>query len=183
MEWLDVVNENGEPTGERVSREEAHEKGIRHRTSHVWLIRKREGRLQVLLQKRSANKDSHPGCYDASSAGHIPAGDDYEISALRELQEELGVVAQVEDLLYVGVRTFSFQKKFYGKPFVDNQVSRVYCMWCEKEESEFQIQKEELESVCWMDFEECKKSLDDPNFPNCIFPEELELIENGIVED
>jgi isopentenyldiphosphate isomerase len=29
--------------------------------------------LQVLLQKRSPDKDSYPGCLDISCAGHIPA--------------------------------------------------------------------------------------------------------------
>lgn len=38
MELLDIVDENGCPTGETVERETAHRKGIRHRTSHVWLV-------------------------------------------------------------------------------------------------------------------------------------------------
>ena len=41
MEYLDVVDENGVPTGQIVERIMAHEKGIRHRTSHVWIFRKR----------------------------------------------------------------------------------------------------------------------------------------------
>ena len=89
MERLDVVDENGIPTGEVVSRETAHAEGIRHRTSHVWLVRSRGGKTQILLQKRCRQKDSWPGCYDISSAGHIPAGVDFVPSAIRELQEEL----------------------------------------------------------------------------------------------
>ena len=90
MELLDVVDEHGVPTGEVVSRDVAHRTGVRHRTSHVWMLRKKNGRLEILAQKRSENKDSHPGCYDISSAGHIPAGEDFVSSALRELEEELG---------------------------------------------------------------------------------------------
>ena len=71
-ELLDIVDELGNPTGKVVEREIAHQKGIRHRTSHVWLVRKRNNKVQVLLQKRSHNKDSFPDCYDISSAGHIP---------------------------------------------------------------------------------------------------------------
>ena len=74
MELLDVVDENGIPTGETVERSIAHAKGIRHRTSHVWLLRRRSEGVEVLLQKRSDNKDSFPGCYDTSSAGHIRRG-------------------------------------------------------------------------------------------------------------
>ena len=81
------------PTGEVVERSVAHSKGILHRTAHVWIIRKVEGRWQVLLQKRSENKDSYPGMFDTSSAGHIPAGVEPPESALRELSEELGIFA------------------------------------------------------------------------------------------
>ena len=75
MEIFDVVDDEGRPTGETVSRQEAHEKGIRHRTAHIWVIRREPGKggIQILLQKRAMDKDSFPGQYDTSSAGHIHA--------------------------------------------------------------------------------------------------------------
>ena len=102
---------------------------LRHRTSHVWLVRRKNGVLEVLLQKRSDEKDSFPGCYDISSAGHIPAGQGFVDSALRELKEELGVTAQPQDLFLCGQRSFQFSAVFHGKPFKDNQVSNVYLLW------------------------------------------------------
>ena len=45
MELLDIVDENGIPTGEVVEREKAHREGVRHRTSHVWIARKRDDYL------------------------------------------------------------------------------------------------------------------------------------------
>ncbi len=97
MEYLDIVDENGFPTGQIVEREKAHAEGIMHRTSHVWLVRKKNGRIEALLQKRCDMKESFPGCYDISSAGHIPAGVDFAPSAVRELKEELGIEAS-EDI-------------------------------------------------------------------------------------
>ena len=129
MEMLDIVDENGVPTGETVDREAAHRNGIRHRTSHVWILRKRNGKTQVLLQKRSLNKDSHPGCYDTSSAGHIPSGEDFLESSLRELQEELGITAAAEELLYCGCRRSEYRGEFHGRYFWDHQVSNVYILW------------------------------------------------------
>ena len=90
MEFFDVCDERGLPTGEVVERSVAHSKGILHRTAHVWIIKKVDGRWQVLLQKRSKDKDSYPGQFDTSSAGHIPAGMEPLESARRELREELG---------------------------------------------------------------------------------------------
>ena len=143
MEWLDVVDEKGNPTGELVEREIAHAQGILHRTSHVWLIRKKNGKMEILLQKRSYEK-SFPGCYDISSAGHIPAGCGFEESALRELQEELGVTAVLEDLHHCGQRRISHKEEFFGKPFIDEQVSNVYYLWFDTDAEFFQIQPEEF---------------------------------------
>ena len=63
-EYLDIVDGEGEPTGRTKARSLVHRDGDLHRTSHVWIARRKGGRLQLLLQKRSRNKDSHPGCYD-----------------------------------------------------------------------------------------------------------------------
>ena len=118
-EFLDIVDENGQPTGEIIDRETAHAKGVLHRTSHVWLARRKKGKVQILLQKRAKHKSSFPGCYDISSAGHIPAGNSYEVSALRELEEELGVKAEEKDLIYCGDRKVIWDDVFFDKPFHD----------------------------------------------------------------
>lgn len=102
-EYLDVIDENGNVTGEVVDRKVAHDEGIRHRASHLWLVRKKNGKIQVLLQRRSSNKEAFPNCYDISSAGHVPAGDDFETSAIRELNEELGICANKKDLIFCGM--------------------------------------------------------------------------------
>lgn len=176
MELFDIVDQSGRPTGRVVPREEAHRLGLRHRTSHVWLLRRRQDRLQVLLQKRSKTKDSFPGCWDISSAGHIPAGSDFVPSALRELQEELGVAARAEELHFCGQRHFRYEGSFYGRPFLDDQVTNVYCLFLDREPEDFSIQKEELSCVRWFDLENTLAALRDGSLHHCIFPEELELV-------
>ena len=69
MEILDIVDDNGIPTGKTVERKTAHREGIQHRTAHLWIARKKGGNIELLLQKRCMEKDSFPGCYDISSAG------------------------------------------------------------------------------------------------------------------
>ncbi len=179
-ELLDIVDEYGIPTGETVSRKVAHEQGIRHRTSHVWLVRKKDGMVQILLQKRSDEKDSYPGCYDISSAGHIPAGVDFLSSALRELKEELGYNASPEELVYCGQRTFEFHQVFHGKMFHDNQVSNVYVLWADLEPEDFVLLKEEVSEVRWFGLEECFEKVRRDEIPNCIFLEELEMVRRGV---
>lgn len=180
MEFLDIVDENGEPTGETVAREDAHRLGILHRTAHVWLIRMRGGKLQVLLQKRSPDKDSYPGCYDISSAGHIPAGDGFLESALRELSEELGVCAEASELIYCGRRRFDFCAVFHGREFRDCQISNVYALRRDMEADAFTLQASEVSAVLWMDLDRCADMVINNKAPNCIRLQELELIASAV---
>ena len=56
MEILDVVDETGAPTGETVERAEAHREGVRHRTSHVWIARNRNGRISFCCRRDVCRK-------------------------------------------------------------------------------------------------------------------------------
>lgn len=182
VEWLDIVDAEGNPTGQVIDRKTAHAQGIRHRTAHVWLLRynKQTNRPEILLQLRSRTKDSFPGCYDISSAGHIPAGVDYIPSALRELREELGLEVKPEELHYCGLRTIHYNHIFHGQQFIDNQISKVYLLWSNQEETDFRLQTEEVEAVRWMDFEECCEAVQNNRIPHCIQMEELEMLRSGM---
>lgn len=153
MEIFDIVDEVGIPTGKTVERTEAHTYGIRHRTAHIWVVREREGVTEVLLQKRSANKDSFPGRYDTSSSGHIQAGDEPLESAVRELGEELGIHAQASDLEFVGNFDIRYEKEFYGKLFRDNEYSFVYAYRKPVDAASLTLQEEEVECVEWFPLE------------------------------
>ena len=86
-EWFDVVDEK-DVIVSRATRREVHAHGLRHRAVHV-LVFNRAGEL--FLQKRSARKDTAPGAWDSSVSGHVDAGEDYDVSAVRELREEIGL--------------------------------------------------------------------------------------------
>ena len=162
MEFFDIVDEKGIPTGESIERTQAHKKGVRHRTAHIWIVREQNGKAQLLLQKRSAEKDSFPGRFDTSSAGHIQAGDEPEESAIRELHEELGIRAAKEDLTFAGCFDIQYEKEFYGKMFRDNEVAFVYMYTKPVDAKKFILQKEEVESVEWFDMEELDTALQPP---------------------
>lgn len=176
-EYLDIIDENGIPTGEVVDRKIAHAKGIRHRSAHLWLIRKKDGVIQVLLQKRSSTKESFPNCYDISSAGHVPAGEDFRTTAIRELKEELGITANENDLIFCGDRNVVWDGSFNGNPFHDRQHSKVFMMWLDLEENEFTVDSEEVESVCWMNLDKCINGVANNLFCHCIAMEELEILQ------
>ena len=127
MELFDILDEDGNRTGQVRERCMVHMDGDVHGTAHVWIARERtNGGYDLLLQKRSRGKDSYPGCYDISSAGHVQAGDDFLFTALRELKEELGIRAEAKDLEFAGVHKGYMEEMFYGRMFKDSEYSHVY---------------------------------------------------------
>lgn len=91
-EIFDVVNERDEVFSQ-ATRGEVHAQDLKHRAVHIFVFN-RAGEL--FLQKRSHRKDREPGKWDSSAAGHLDAGETYLAAAQREIQEELGVAAEVE---------------------------------------------------------------------------------------
>jgi 8-oxo-dGTP diphosphatase len=177
MELFDILNEDGTKSGLVRERGVAHRDGSLHETVHTWIVRRGErNRWEVLLQKRSAVKDSNPGCYDISSAGHLASGDLPLEGALRELREELGLRARPEDLHYVGRHRGSFQAPFHGRMFRDNEYSYVYVMIRDIDESGLSLQEEEVESVLWMDYDECRRRIRGGTLPNCIYEDEFDMV-------
>ena len=153
-EYLDIVDEYGKPTGQTIARDLAHRDGIRHRTAHVWVVRPSGAGYDILLQKRSMEKESFPGLYDTSSAGHIPAGSEPLASALRELQEELGITAQPEQLRYAGSFHIRYEKEFHGRMFRDNEVTGVYVYAEPVDIRSLVLQESEVDEVRWFGLEE-----------------------------
>lgn len=168
MELFDIVDNMGLPTGETCDRDTAHRLGLKHRTAHIWVVRNNNGLKEVLLQKRSLNKESFPGCYDTSSAGHIHAGDEPLISALRELEEELGIKAKEKDLQFVKTFDIEYTKIFNGKPFHDNEVSFVYIYSLPVDINSLVLQKEELDSVKWFEINELESKLNPRDKAFCV---------------
>lgn len=181
LELFDILRKDGEKSGIVRERGVAHLEGSLHPTSHIWIVRKNQkGGWDLLLQKRSLQKDSNPGCYDISSAGHVAAGDAYLPAAIRELREELGILAEEGDLLLAGMRQAYFEAVFYGKPFRDYEHSAVYIYHKSVDEKKLVLQESEVSGIKWMEFEECRREVAEGSLKNCIYLDELEIVEEAL---
>ena len=89
-------------------------------------------------------------------------------SALRELEEELGIIVEPDELIDCGLFRLFTSKSFHGGQFVDNQIAKVFLLWKDVEAEQLVLQEEEIESVKWFDFEECKTHVKYRTIPHCI---------------
>lgn len=177
MELLDVLAKDGSRSGIVSERGVVHREGSFHATAHVWVAREKErGGHELLLQKRSQDKDSYPGCYDISAAGHVTAGDDTIHTALRELEEELGIRAEEGQLRYVGECRSKYRGSFHGKPFFNCEKSSVYLYQEPVDIRELRLQEGEVEEVRWMDADACLESVKNGGSLNCIEMDELSMV-------
>ncbi len=181
-EWFDILDAAGEPTGMRKTREQIHQDGDIHGASHMWVIGpvKKNGRFDVLLQRRSHNKDSFPDCLDTSSAGHVEAGETYLSAAVRELQEELGLPVQEGDLLPLFRHAREYTRVFHDVPFHDNEIHQVFLLRNDFPLDTLTFQREEISELVWMDNLEILRRLEADTDELCIIPEEYRLLLDAV---
>ncbi len=94
---LNIVDKDGRIVGQD-TRGNIHTKGLLHQEIHVWLYTPQG---EIIFQHRAKDKDTYPDLLDATAGGHVEIGDDYEKTALKELQEETGIQAVKESLTFV----------------------------------------------------------------------------------
>ncbi|NLP03549.1 MAG: NUDIX domain-containing protein [Fibrobacter sp.] len=155
MEFLDVLNPDGSPAGERLSREEVHRKGLHHRTVHVWV---RNAKGELLLQKRSSTKEIFPGLWDISCAGHLSASDSSLDGAVRELEEELGISVNKDELQFL----FTIPRHYTStvSNIIENEITDVYLLKRRIEPGNLEINRSEIDEVQFIPTNELKKRVE-----------------------
>lgn len=171
MEYIDIITEDGAVTGEVKEKSEVHARGLWHRTVHIWFVNSKN---EILLQRRSKEKENHPDMWDISAAGHISAGESPIIAALREIKEEIGVTLSDENLTLIGEIT---QKSVSNNgTYINNEISNVYLVSLEAKEDELVVQKEEVQFVQWIPFSEFKQWIVEKKPDLVSHPDEFKLL-------
>ncbi len=139
-ETVCVVDAFDEVIAER-SRAEMRESGLLHRVTYL-LVFNDAG--QLLVQTRTGTKDWYPGYLDFAAGGVVQAGESYDQSAERELEEELGISSPL--------------KSHFKLYFEDRSKSPVTRSWgsvysCTSN-GPFSLQAEEVDSVEFMEVDQ-----------------------------
>jgi len=139
MEYIDILTPTGEFTGTCEERAVVHTQGLWHRTVHVWM-RNADG--EILFQRRSSTKETHPDLWDISCAGHLSAGDSSIEGAVREAFEELGLVIDVSRLIYL----FTMKQHWENpeKTIIENEIKDVYLYDFSIDENKIKIDPAEV---------------------------------------
>ena len=94
---LNIVDEAGNIVGED-TREDIHNNGLLHREIHVWFYTLQG---EIVFQHRAKDKETYPNLLDATVGGHVEIGFDYETAATQELEEETGIQAEKNNLVFI----------------------------------------------------------------------------------
>lgn len=150
-EFLDIVSENNELTGESAPRSKIHAEGIWHRTVHIYLFRKNNGEIEFLAHLRSPLKDASPNKWDTRFGGHIKSGLTPEEGMKDELKEEIGLDVNNNKLI-----EGAWRKR---DKFPDCQFSKVYYLKYDGDSADLKFNDGEVQEVRWMSIRDIKDSM------------------------
>ena len=164
MEILDIADEYGNLTGETADRNKVHDLCLWHWEIAVFVVNSNK---QLLLQKRAATKRFNPNMWGLC-AGHVDSGEGLEETALRELEEEIGIQFKLEDLNVL------VEKDVRKDP--DNyHFTKYYYVVCDRDD--FKIQEEEVSEVKWFDIDEVIRMILNEDKTIVIKMDRLHLVE------
>ena len=139
-ELLDIVNKKGE-TVKTLPRSEIHgDPSLLHKVVHVIVF---NSKGDLLLQKRSMNKDVAPGKWDTSIGGHVSANETIDAALKRESEEELGIKKCTFNFLYTYIHSNEYESEL---------VYTYKCIY----DGKIDFQKDEIDEVRPWSMEEIK---------------------------
>lgn len=171
-EYFDILDENGNKTGQTKLRSEVHRDGDWHKAVHIWII---NDKGDILLQRRCATKDSNPNMLDISSAGHLTAGDDSLSGAIRELKEELNIDVEPSELQFI--KTIKRSSK-YTSTFINNEFDDLYILRTTKSIDGMKYQEEEISQIFYVPYKEFKNMVENRQPDLLRHEEEFEILFN-----
>jgi isopentenyldiphosphate isomerase len=100
-ELLAVCDARGRPLAVGQPRLAVHRDGLWHRSFHCWVVCAAPNGPLLVLQRRAPTKDTWPGAWDVSAAGHYRPAEGLA-GGLREIAEELGLQVTADELVPLG---------------------------------------------------------------------------------
>lgn len=150
-EQVILVNENNVEVGtsEKLA---AHIQGKLHRAFSAFILRKREGRIEVLLQQRSSTKYHSANLWSNTCCGHPRPGENIIAAAERRLCEEMRFHASLQE-----IGQFHYSSQLPDAGLIENEIDHVLIGYsdCDK----FQVNLDEVQNYCWVEISNLQADL------------------------
>jgi isopentenyl-diphosphate delta-isomerase type 1 len=142
-ELFDIVDEQDCVIGQ-MPRSQVHAEKRLHRAVHIFVFRTTG---ELLIHLRSPTKDEQPNKWTSSASGHLSAGEDYDETAHRELEEEIGLSGELE-----------FLHKFDASPETSYEFTCLYRLISDEEPT---FDSEEITRGEYVTLEELHRSVEE----------------------
>ena len=167
MELLDILDENGQLTGQKEDRIVVHENNLWHIHVGIWIMNEK-GKL--LFQKRSPNKKVNPNKW-TRTGGHVDSGETPLIGIQRETEEEIGVKIPIDSIELINIKK---QPRERGRHFTYS-----YFAFVNYKLEDYTMQKEEVADLKYITIEEMEEAYNN-NDENYTFSNWLDF--NVVIE-
>lgn len=101
----------------------------------------------VLCHKRATGVDTNPSKWTMTFGGHAAPGETPVQTAIKELKEEIGIVAEPQQLGLVLVYSYHFL----------NKIKWLFSLEVESDNLELQLEEEEVEETKWVSIKQLKQ--------------------------
>lgn len=172
IEYFDVLDENGNKTGKIKTKEQIIKDRNFYRIVNLWIINPKT--KQILIQKRSSNKEVSPNKWDLTTGGHVDAGETSLEAIIRETKEEIGIDISNDKLL----KAFEVKYDKEKRNFVD-----IYLLEKDVDIKEITLQTCEVSDIKYFSLDKLIEAHNskDSNFVNHSFFPDLVKCINSIV--
>lgn len=144
MDKVDIYNKRHEKMNYSKGRRELVD-GEYRLSCFVWIINDQD---EILVQQRLATAKNCPNMWETASGGAIE-GDDALSGAMRELEEELGIIANKEDMCFIG----SFARI--------NDFVEVFLLKSNVSIDDLILQVDEVQDAKWITISDFEKLIED----------------------
>jgi isopentenyl-diphosphate Delta-isomerase len=133
----------------------AHQQALLHRAFSVFLYRKRNSKIEILLQQREKNKYHCGGLWANTCCSHPRQGEEILAAGKRRLKEEVGI--HLEDAL-VDVGWFHYKAEFENG-LTEHEIDHVLIGAFDEELESIAFNPEEVETLRWMTLDEVTEDM------------------------
>ncbi len=143
MEYVEIVDENGNCTGQVLDIEKAHEQSLLHPAVIIFIVNDQN---QVLLGKRSTAEKIDGGKWGLIG-GHVSAGETKKQAAAREIKEEIGLEVDEKNLIYLHQKEVNYDQN-------NAHVIYFYYLKTNLDITKCKLELKEISAVKWFEIDD-----------------------------